>query len=104
MHKLDLTIARLRLLLAEVEGKREALRATRQQYDEQIARLLRFVVHDDGGVDNTLSMMLDLDGRLHDVTRQEHYLDLIASTARRELDSLMLTKLVDEARTQIEAL
>jgi len=104
MHKLDLTIARLRLLLAELEGKREALRATRHQYNEQIARLVRFVVHDEGGVENTLSMMLDVDTRLQDVARQDRYLEVIATTARRELDSLLLTKLVEEARGQIEVL
>jgi hypothetical protein len=104
MHKLDLTIARLRLLLAEVEGKREALRASRHQYDEQIRRLVRFAVHDDGGVENTLSMMLDVDGRLQEVARQDRYLEMIAAAARRELDSLLLTKLVEEAHAKIEVL
>jgi hypothetical protein len=104
MHKLDLTIARLRLLLAEVEGKREALRASRHQYDEQIKRLVRFAVHDDGGVENTLSMMLDVDGRLQEVARQDRYLEMIAAAARRELDSLLLTKLVEEAHAKIEVL
>lgn len=104
MHKLDLTIARLRLLLAEVEGKREALRAGRHQYDEQIKRLVRFAVHDEGGVENTLSMMLDVDARLQEVSRQDRYLEMIATDAQRELDSLLLTKLVEEAHTKIEEL
>ena len=104
MHKLDLTIARLKLLLAEIDGKRAALRATRHQYQEQIARLVNFAVHDDGGVDRTVTMLMDVDARLHDLTRQDHYLSQIHASAQRELDSLQLTKLIEEARAQLAVL
>ena len=104
MHKLDLNIARLKLLLAEVSGKREVLTSTRQQYQDQIARLVSFAVHEDGGVDRTLAMMMDVDARLRELDRQEHYLHLIEEKARRELESLQLTKLIDEARARIAVL
>lgn len=104
MHKLDLTIARLKLLLAEIDGKREALQATRHQYQEQITRLVNFAVHDDGGVDRTVTMLMDVDARLQDLTRQDHYLSQIRASAQRELDSLQLTKLIEEARAQLAVL
>jgi hypothetical protein len=104
MHKLDLTISRLKLLLAEINGKREALAATRYQYQEQVTRLVRFAVHDDGGVDRTLAMMMDVDARLQELSRQEQYLNTIRDAAQRELDSLQLTKLVEEARAQLTVL
>ena len=104
MHKLDLNIARLKLLLAELNGKREVLAATRHQYQDQIARLVSFAVHEDGGIDRTLAMMMDVDARLHELDRQTHYLAVIEAKARRELESLQLTKLIEETRTQVAAL
>ncbi len=104
MHKLDLNIVRLKLLLAEVNAKRETLTATRRQYEDQINRLVDITIHEDSGVDRTLGMMLDVDTRLQEVARQQHYLELVRDKARRELDSLQLTKLIEETRAQLALL
>ncbi len=104
MHKLDLNIVRLKLLLAEVNAKRETLTATRRQYEDQINRLVDITIHEDSGVDRTLGMMLDVDTRLQELTRQQHYLELVSDKARRELDSLQLTKLIEETRAQLALL
>jgi hypothetical protein len=104
MHKLDLTIARLKLLLADVGAKRAALAATRQQYRDQIARLVSFAVHEDAGVDRTLAMMMEVDARLQELLRQEHYLEAIRAKAQYELESLQLTKLIEETRAQLAVL
>jgi hypothetical protein len=104
MHKLDLNIVRLKLLLAEVNAKRETLTATRRQYEDQINRLIDITIHEDSGVDRTLGMMLDVDTRLQEVARQQHYLELVGDKARRELDSLQLTKLIEETRAQLALL
>ncbi len=104
MHKLDLSIARLKLLLAEVGGKRDALSATRHQYQEQIDRLISFTIHENASVDRSLAMVMDVDTRLQEFSRQEHYLEVIRATAQRELDSLRLTKLVEETRAQLALL
>ena len=77
MHKLDLNIVRLKLLLAEVNAKRETLTATQRQYEDQINRLVDITIHEDSGVDRTLGMMLDVDTRLQEVARQQHYLELV---------------------------
>ena len=104
MHKLDLNIARLKLLLADVGAKREALAATRRQYQDQIARLVTFTVHQDAGVDRTLAMMMEVDARLQELVRQEHYLEAIRARAQYELESLQLTKLIEETRAQLAIL
>jgi len=104
MHKLDLTIARLKLLLADVGAKREGLAATRRQYQDQIARLVTFAVHQDAGVDRTLAMMMEVDARLQELVRQEHYLEAIRAKAQYELESLQLTKLIEETRAQLAVL
>ncbi len=104
MHKLDLSIARLKLLLAEIGGKRDALSATRHQYQEQIDRLISFTIHENASVDRSLAMVMDVDARLQELSRQEHYLEVIRATAQRELDSLRLTKLVEETRAQLALL
>src|SRR5437764_9203065 len=104
MHKLDLTIARLKLLLADVGAKRNALAATRHQYQDQIARLVPFAVHEDAGVDRTLAMMREVDARLQELVRQERYLEAIRAKAQFELESLQLTKLIEETRAQLAVL
>ncbi len=104
MHKIDITIARLRLLLAEIGGRMEALANTRHQYQEQIAHLVNLTVHGEAGVDRALSMLLDIDTRMEQLGRQEHYLETIRARARRELDSLQLTKLVEETRARLTTL
>jgi len=104
MHKLDLTIARLKLLLADVGAKRDALAATRHQYQDQIARLVTFAVHEDGGVERSLAMMMEVDARLQELVRQERYLEAIRAKAQYELESLQLTKLIEETRAQLAIL
>ena len=104
MHKLDLTIARLKLLLADVGAKRDALAATRHQYQDQIARLVTFAVHEDAGVDRALAMMMEVDARLQELVRQERYLEAIRAKAQYELESLQLTKLIEETRAQLAIL
>ena len=104
MHKLDLTIARLKLLLADVGAKREALAATRRQYQDQIARLVTFAVHEDAGVDRALAMMMEVDARLQELVSQERYLEAIRAKAQYELESLQLTKLIEETRAQLAIL
>src|SRR5438128_39806 len=104
MHKLDFTISRLRLLLADVAGKQEQLQAMRRQFVEQQARIVSFTVHEDGSVDRALSMMLEIDSRLDGVDRSYKHLEAIRHKAQRELDSLLLTKLVEETRAQLTAL
>src|SRR3954454_1117289 len=101
MHKLDLTISRLRLLLADVAARQEQLLAMRSQFHDQQARIVGFTVHEDGSVDRALSMMLEIDGRLEGVDRTLQHLEAIHARAQRELDSLLLTKLVEESRAQL---
>jgi hypothetical protein len=104
MHKLDLTISRLRLLLADVAARQEQLRAMRHQFLDQQSRIVGFTVHEDGSVDRALSMMLEIDGRLEGVDRSYQHLEAIRSKAQRELDSLLLTKLVEETRAKLATL
>ncbi len=104
MHKIDLIIARLRMLLADLKAKQEQLQAMRRQFIEQQERIVSFTVHEDGSVDRALSMMLEIDGRLENVQRSYEHMEKIRQKAQRELDSLILTKIVDEARAQLTAL
>lgn len=104
MHKLDVTIIRLRLLLAEVSGKIDTLQAMQQQYHEQQNHIMNFTIRGDGHVDRALSMLLEIDGRSDAVTRSLGYLDRLRAHAQRELDSLLLTKLIEESRAQLNAL
>lgn len=104
MYALDQTIARLRLLLAEIKGREESHAATRRQYEEQIARVIDVAMHGEASLDRALAMTADLDARLRDLASQERYLARIKGQAQRELESLQLTKTIEEARAQITLL
>jgi hypothetical protein len=49
-------------------------------------------------------MMMEVDARLQELVRQEHYLEAIRAKAQYELESLQLTKLIEETRAQLAVL
>ena len=104
MRKIDINITRYKLLLHDIAGKREALSATRATYEEQIERLVAFTVHEDGTVDRAVLMMLDIDTRVDESKKQDHYLELIQRRTQQELESLQITKLIEDTQAQLSIL
>jgi chromosome segregation ATPase len=101
MQEIEKRIALLRLLLADVEGKRAQLAEMTRQYEAQLTRIVEFVVYREGDLGNALSLMAEVQGKLDEVTRTANHLDMIASKASLELEMLVLTKRVAEARSQL---
>src|SRR3954447_15098636 len=104
MQELEKRIGLLRLLLADITGKREQLREMDAQYRTQLRHIIDFVVYREGDVGNALSLMSDIQAKLDEVTQTAAHLELISSKAQSELEVLVLTKRVSEARSQLVSL
>jgi hypothetical protein len=106
LKKLDLTIARLRLLLADVTARETALEAQRRTYNEQREKLVVFSLYGDSSLDSVLQMLADVSERLEHVEATARSLAAIRRRAESELESLQLTKGIEEAKallTQLQA-
>ena len=74
------------------------------EYRAQIARIVEATVRQAGDVGQALSAMAEVDERLAGVEAAGRRLAQLRQRASRELEALLLTKRVAEARTQLEAL
>ncbi|HET6312689.1 MAG TPA: hypothetical protein VFH60_02550 [Chloroflexia bacterium] len=104
MQELGKRIGMLRLLLADIQSKQTQLEEMEGQYRAQLARIVDFVVYRDGDVSNALSLMSEVQSKLNEVTQTEDHLAQIAEKANLELEVLVLTKRVAEARSQLAEL
>jgi predicted nucleic acid-binding Zn-ribbon protein len=104
MQELDKRIGLLRLLIADMEAKQAQLMQMGNQYRTQLSHIIEFVVYREGDVGNALSLMAEVQGKLDEVLQTSGHLDMILSKARLELEVLVLTKGVAEARSQLVSL
>ena len=101
MQELEKRIGLLRLLLADITAKKAQLTEMEKQYRAQLSRIVEFVVYREGDVANALSLMAEVDGKLAEVLHTASHLEMIESRATTELDVLVLTKRVSDARSQL---
>src|SRR5579859_2115886 len=92
LKKLDVTIARLRLLLAEVTAREAACEEQRRTCREQHNKLVTFSLYGDSSLDSVLAMLADVQERLADVEATSQSLAAIRKRAQIEVESLQLTK------------
>jgi hypothetical protein len=104
LKKIDLTIARLRLLLADVTAREAALEAQRRTIREQHSKLVTFSMYGDSSLDSVLAMLGDVQERLTSVEATSQSLAAIRKRAEIELESLQLTKGIEEAKVLLQAL
>jgi hypothetical protein len=104
MPEIDKRIGLLRLLLADVDGRAQQQQALVTEYRAQSARIVEATVRQAGDVGQALSAMAEVDERLAGVEAAGRRLTQLRQRASRELEALLLTKRVAEARTQLEAL
>jgi hypothetical protein len=101
MQELDKRIALLRLLIADLGSKKTQLAEMEEQYRVQLSRIIEFVVYREGDPANALSLMSEVQGKLDEVTQTSAHLAMMAEKASTELEVLLLTKRVAEARSQL---
>jgi hypothetical protein len=104
LKKLDLTIARLRLLLADLSARGTALENQRRTFREQHNKLVTFGMYGDSSLDTVLTMMADVQERLTSIEATSQSLAAIRKRAEIELESLQLTKGIEEAKVLLQEL
>jgi chromosome segregation ATPase len=104
LKKIDLTIARLRLLLAEISAREASLEEQRRTCREQNNKLVTFSLYGDSTLDSVLAMLGDVQERLTHIEATSRSLAAIRKRAEHELESLQLTKGIEEAKVLLEQL
>jgi len=104
IKKIDLTIARLRLLLADVRAREAALEDQRRTFREQHNKLVSFSMYGDSTLDSVLAMLGDVQGRLAHIESTSQSLAAIKKRTEIELESLQLTKGIEEAKVLLQEL
>ena len=104
LKKIDITIARLRLLLADVTARESALDGQRRTFAEQHNKLITFSMYGDSSLDSVLNMLADVQERLASIETTSRSLSAIRKRAEIELESLQLTKGIEEAKILLQEL
>ena len=104
MQKIDITIARLRLLLADVSAKEQQYASVRQQFRDQLRRAIEYSIYGDGSLDGTLGLMAEIQQRIATAEGTLRDLGLVRARAERELESLQLTKRIEAAKLELRQL
>ena len=104
MQKIDVTIAKLRLLLADVTAKEAQYTAVRQQFRDQLRKAVEYSIYGDSSLDGTLGLMAEIQQRITDAEGTLRDLELIRKRAERELESLTLTRRIEAAKTELQQL
>lgn len=104
VQKIDITIARLRLLLADVTAKEQQYTGVRQQFQSQLRRAVDRSIYGETSLDGTLGVMAEIQQRITAVEGTLRDLGLVRARAERELESLQLMKRVEAARAELQEL
>jgi hypothetical protein len=104
VQKIDVTIAKLRLLLADITAKEQQHKSMLRQFREQLRRAVEYGVYGDNSLDGTLGLMAEIQQRVASTEATLGDLGLIRSRAERELESLQLTRRIEAARAELLAL
>ncbi len=102
--QLQVTMATLRIGLAEMRNKESQLDHLIAQFRTQLRRLPRQVIYGRTSLDASLAAMGEIEERLADVLVTRRRLLAIKKTATEELESLEVVKQVDEARRSLSTL
>ncbi|HEV2236995.1 MAG TPA: hypothetical protein VGR57_10085 [Ktedonobacterales bacterium] len=104
MHELERRVSLLRLLLADLVARREQTAGHQAQLRAQVGRMVEFTVQRGGLVGNALAALADLDERIARAGTDLRHIELLREHAQHELDALLVTQGVADARARLEAL
>jgi chromosome segregation ATPase len=101
VQTLDVMIARLRLMLADIAAKEAQLEGLRHQYREQRDKVVGYCLYSESRLESSLSLMNDIAERLRQTEQSIEHLGMIRRKAQAELESLLLTRRVDQAKAEL---
>ena len=104
MQTIDVTIAKLRLLLADVAAKEEQYGAMQRQFRDQLRRAIEYSVYGNSPLDGTLGVMSEVQQRIAQAEAALRDLGLVRAKAEKELESLQLTKRIEAAKKELQDL
>ena len=104
VKKIDVTIARLRLLLADITARDASVASQLQTFREQREKLITFSLYGDTTLDSALSMLVDVEERSAHGEAIQRALQSVRHRAEAELESLQLTKGIEEAKALVSQL
>ncbi len=104
MRELDKRIATLRFRLAEIRAREDQAKLQQRQFKNQQERITDFAIYENGDLEATLSMAEEVDSRLAQVERTLRYLAAIRTKGQEELDALLLTRSIEEAKAALTTL
>lgn len=104
MQEMDRRLALLRLLLADITDRERQAEAAVAQLRAQVTRIVEFTVQYNSGVANALAAMAEVEERLAAQELALRHLGLLRQRARGELEALIVTREVGDARKRLEEL
>ncbi|HMA32843.1 MAG TPA: hypothetical protein VKY74_00075 [Chloroflexia bacterium] len=104
MPEIDKRIGLMRLLLADIDGRKEQQETITREYRAQMSRIVEATVGQTGDVGPALTAMAEVEERLAQVEITGRHLSQLRQRASRDLEALLLTKRVAEAQAQLEEL
>ena len=103
MNELERMLAKVRLLLAEIRSEEGLLQGQREQFRSQLARLPSLPLYR-SDLHACLAAMADIEDKLAHAERRLGHLAAVKKRAQEELESLELTKIIEEAKAELAAL
>ena len=104
MQEMDRRIALLRLLLADITAREGQAREAHDQLRGQLTRIVDFTVRQNAGVSHALSAMEEVEERLAQQEAMLRHLALLRVRAQGELQALLVTRGVADARARLAEL
>ncbi len=104
MQEMDRRVALLRLLLADIADRERRAKDAATQLRAQLTRIVDFTVQFNSGVVNGLSALADVEERLGREEMALRHLEMLRKRAHRELDALVVTRSVADARARLDEL
>ncbi|HEX2987073.1 MAG TPA: hypothetical protein VHS06_02755 [Chloroflexota bacterium] len=101
MRELDRRIAALRLRLAEINSRHEQLQTLQKQFQNQISSIVDFAALENRDLSSVLSMAEEVDTRLRQTEQTLRLLEAIRARGEEELETLLLTRTVDNTKAEL---
>lgn len=97
-------ISSIKLVLAEAAREEAGLESMRRQFERQLQRATSTPVYGRTSLGASLNVMSEVQERLTKVEMMLHHLRMIKEKAASELEALVLTSKVEEAKEELAAL
>ncbi len=104
MQEIDRRMAMLRLMLADITAREAQSRENERQLRGQHQRIIDFAVQRNAGVGNALALLAETEARQAQEAMTLRHLGELRRRVQGELDALLLTRSVSDARQRLAEL